>query len=212
MTSHTRCHPLASALPMWEGTYDSDESGVAYKALSTRNASNRQRFITAHFDKCIREWDASTRERKAIRELHTDHEQAITAVVLNPDRSALGGLRALDVTRRNPLFYDRTFALTCGKDSTLKLIDLMSFTVERSYRCEGSRGREGERERERVMVRSSWNLGAGSDPSFRVGTNGCVPSFSPDGRFFAVGSADGSIKIWNVQGGIHSSLERGGHK
>lgn len=46
----------------------------------------------------------------------------------------------------------------------------------------------------------------------RIGSNGCLPAFSGDGRYFAIGCNDGTIKIWDVAlGTLHSSLDRGCH-
>ena len=44
---------------------------------------SRQRFLSVHFDRSIREWDASVKGRHPVRTLDTGHTQAIMAVAVD---------------------------------------------------------------------------------------------------------------------------------
>lgn len=140
-----------------------DRTLPAFSTCQALESLGGQRFLSVHFDRSIREWDASVKGRHPVRTLDTGHTQAIMAV-------------AVDV--------HKTYALTCSKDNTLKLIDLSPFTVLKTF----------------------------ADDEMRICTRGCTPAFSPDGRHFAVGCNDGTIKIWNIHTAkIEKSLERGAH-
>ena len=51
----------------------------------------RQRFLTVHFDRSIREWDASLKKRDPVRQLDTEHTQAITAVAVDMSKCVMCG-------------------------------------------------------------------------------------------------------------------------
>ena len=65
---------------------------------------------------------------------------------------------------------DGSQLLSCSKDDALRLIDLKMHQVVGTLTADG----------------------------FRVGLESSRACFSPDGRFVAAGSVDGSVFIWNV--------------
>ncbi|XP_071055414.1 autophagy-related protein 16-1 isoform X3 [Onthophagus taurus] len=68
------------------------------------------------------------------------------------------------------LTRDGKYLLSCVRDDTLKLMDLRVNQVILTYSCDG----------------------------FKVGCDWSRATFSPDGQYIAVGSADGSVYIWGV--------------
>ena len=64
--------------------------------------------------------------------------------------------------------------LTCGKDSTLRVLDARSLGTPL------------------CTLRS---------PTFTVSTAHCVASLGPDAAHAAAGSADGTLHVWNVESG-----------
>ncbi|KAF7280861.1 hypothetical protein GWI33_005411, partial [Rhynchophorus ferrugineus] len=71
------------------------------------------------------------------------------------------------------LTRDAKHLLACVRDDTLKLIDLRMNHVINSFSSEG----------------------------FKVGCDWARATFSPDGQYVAVGSADGAVYIWGVTTG-----------
>lgn len=61
--------------------------------------------------------------------------------------------------------------LSCGKDHTLKLVDMRSFQIKHTMRANG----------------------------FSVGNTWCSATISADERHVASGSVDGQVFIWEVQ-------------
>lgn len=68
------------------------------------------------------------------------------------------------------LSRDSNYLISCVRDDTLKLIDLRMNQIILSFSCDG----------------------------FKVGCDWSRVTFSPDGLYVAVGSADGSVFIWGV--------------
>ncbi|KAJ8963936.1 hypothetical protein NQ314_005267 [Rhamnusium bicolor] len=68
------------------------------------------------------------------------------------------------------LTKDAKYLICCVRDDTLKLLDLRMNQVVTVFSCEG----------------------------FKVGCDWARATFSPDGQYVAVGSADGSVYIWGV--------------
>lgn len=68
---------------------------------------------------------------------------------------------------------DGTTLLTNSRDNTLKTIDVRMYDIVRSFQAE----------------------------TYRNGINWSRSTFSPDGKYVAAGSADGSLHIWNAKTG-----------
>ncbi|KRT86366.1 WD40 domain-containing protein, partial [Oryctes borbonicus] len=68
------------------------------------------------------------------------------------------------------LTRDTKYLVACVRDDTLKLLDLRMNQVVLTFSYEG----------------------------FKVGCDWARATFSPDGQYIAVGSADGSVFIWGV--------------
>ncbi|EGD74264.1 hypothetical protein PTSG_06273 [Salpingoeca rosetta] len=77
------------------------------------------RFLSGHFDKYVREWDTRQSGTKPVRELNTEHREAIVAVALSPTRDYL---------------------LTSCRDGQLKLVDLLQMRVVKSFTSDDATG------------------------------------------------------------------------
>jgi autophagy-related protein 16 len=49
-----------------------------------------------------------------------------------------------------------------------------------------------------LIKRLLWNIFSYSAEGFKVGCDWSRAAFSPDGQYISVGSADGSVYIWNL--------------
>ncbi|KAK9878794.1 hypothetical protein WA026_003632 [Henosepilachna vigintioctopunctata] len=68
------------------------------------------------------------------------------------------------------LTKDAKYLLCCVRDDTLKLLDLRMSQIINTFSCDG----------------------------FKVGCDWARATFSPDGQYVSVGSADGSVYLWGV--------------
>ncbi|XP_078266852.1 autophagy-related protein 16-1 isoform X2 [Rhinoraja longicauda] len=68
---------------------------------------------------------------------------------------------------------DHTELLTCSRDDVLKIIDLRTNMTKQSFSSQG----------------------------FKCGSDWTRITFSPDGRFIAAGSSDGTLYVWSVESG-----------
>ncbi|XP_078065274.1 autophagy-related protein 16-1 isoform X2 [Mustelus asterias] len=68
---------------------------------------------------------------------------------------------------------ERTELLTCSRDDLLKIIDLRTNVTRQSF----------------------------SAPGFKCGSDWTRVTFSPDGKFVAAGSSDGTVYVWGVESG-----------
>uniref|UniRef100_UPI00398E9EDA autophagy-related protein 16-1 isoform X2 n=1 Tax=Pristiophorus japonicus TaxID=55135 RepID=UPI00398E9EDA len=68
---------------------------------------------------------------------------------------------------------ERTELLTCSRDDLLKIIDLRTNVTRQSFSSEG----------------------------FKCGSDWTRVTFSPDGKFVAAGSSDGTVYVWSVESG-----------
>ena len=104
--------------------------------------------ISAHFDKKVRFYDLRKNSTDPIEELE------------------LGGkVTSLDISRNG------LWLLACCRDDTLRLIDLRSCKLVKTFATEG----------------------------FQVACDFSRATFSPDSQFVSVGSSNGKIFIWNVE-------------
>lgn len=81
---------------------------------------------------------------------------------------------------------DGNSLLTSSKDSTLALIDLVGLEVRTTFRCSFTHNLT-------VIDFESFR-----HDDFRVVSNGCTPTFSPEGRYAACGSSEGAVLVWDT--------------
>ena len=111
--------------------------------------ATEQQAISSHFDGAVRIWDIRT--NRMDRE-NIVHASPVTSIVFMPNQNEI---------------------LTNSRDNTLKLIDLRTMDVVKSF----------------------------SAPKYRVGTDWSNPCVAPDGAHIASGGADGGVFIWRVKDG-----------
>lgn len=140
-------------LKLWEGVRGAcTRSMPCHSIINATEVGTDGTLYTGHYDGKLRQWDfRSGRQTLEMADLH----------------SGAGGVTSLC------LGYNGYTMLTCGRDNTLKLIDIRSFERKQTLR----------------------------HPSFRVTSNTTSATLSPSGEFAACGSANNNIYIWDVKSG-----------
>ena len=158
--------------------------------------------VSGHFDGSVRLWDGATgREALAAPRLHDGGVSSVCVSLTGGEFGWWGGWKVVGwgvgaffaplvptafrhPTKRGCVFYTFTNTphtttpsariLTCGKDSTLRVLDSRSLGTP---------------------------LATLRAPTFTVSTAHCVASLGPDAAHAAAGSADGTLHVWNVESG-----------
>ncbi|CAG8801464.1 36668_t:CDS:2, partial [Racocetra persica] len=107
---------------------------------------------------------------------HLDNNLRFWDVRSGKDIKELTGIHLGQITSVS-VSPDGSKVLTNSRDNTLKIVDLRTYDVEQTLHAEG----------------------------YKTGANWSKSCFSPDGRYVAAGSLDGTIFYWNIQ---KSKLEK----
>jgi WD40 repeat protein len=158
--------------------------------------------FSASEDGTLNRWNTATRE---LRNTYEGHEEAVWCLAVSKDETRLasgsndGSIRLWDIATGAELakmtdhtgqvwglafFPDGTRVVSAAWDSTLKVWDLK--TAERA---------QADRKPQQVPVESA----KGKVASLGRPISAC--SCSPDGAYYAAGSADGNVKLWDAATG-----------
>lgn len=132
---------------------------------------------SAHVDGGVRFWDA--RAGALAHEVAGLHPGSQATCVCFPAGGSARGMTAGGTSAGTPPSCDHLLAeppatlfLTCGRDNSLRLLEVRTFTVLATLRS----------------------------PGFRAASNTARCALSPDGRTAAAGSADGGVYLWDCGG------------
>ncbi|CAG8495395.1 18414_t:CDS:10 [Acaulospora morrowiae] len=171
-------------------------TGHVGKVYSARFNGDSSKVITGSHDRTIKVWDLQ--KGYCIRTIfsfsscndvvpldedgttlvsgHLDNNLRFWDVRSGKDIKELTGIHLGQITSVS-VSPDGSKVLTNSRDNTLKLVDLRTYDVEQTLHADG----------------------------YKNGANWSRSCFSPDGRYVAAGSLDGSIFYWNIQ---KSKLEK----
>ncbi|EXX54110.1 Asc1p [Rhizophagus irregularis DAOM 197198w] len=171
-------------------------TGHVGKVYSARFNGDSTKVITGSHDRTIKVWDLQKGycirtifsfsscndvvplddEGTTLVSGHLDNNLRFWDVRSGKDIKELTGIHLGQITSVS-VSPDGAKVLTNSRDNTLKIVDLRTYDVEQTLHSDG----------------------------YKTGANWARACFSPDGRYVAAGSLDGTIFYWNIQ---KSKLEK----
>uniref|UniRef100_A0A1Y1MTA0 Autophagy-related protein 16 domain-containing protein n=1 Tax=Photinus pyralis TaxID=7054 RepID=A0A1Y1MTA0_PHOPY len=162
-------------------------TGHSGKVMAGKFLGEQTKVVTGSYDRTLKIWDLRSRAcigtkfaGSSCNDLVTVDGAGTTFISGHFDKT----VRFWDIRSDYPthdmclqgkvtsldLSRDSNYLISCVRDDTLKLIDLRMNQIILSFSCD----------------------------DFKVGCDWSRATFSPDGQYVAVGSADGSVFIWGV--------------
>ncbi|XP_044261809.1 autophagy-related protein 16-1 isoform X3 [Tribolium madens] len=165
-------------------------TGHSGKVMAAKFLGEASKVVTGSHDRTLKIWDLRSRaciETKfagsSCNDLVIVDSSGSTIISGHFDKSIRFWDARSESSANNFLFNgkvtsldltrDAKYLICCVRDDTLKLLDLRMNQVVKSFSCDG----------------------------FKVGCDWTRVTFSPDGQYLAVGSADGNVYIWGVNSG-----------